>query len=172
MGLLILLCGMYFVAIAENVIAGGIVWRHTTPGLLALWAIVWVACRRAPGRGAPQMSVLGAALIGLVFDLNSGGRLGVGMAAFALMAFALEQLGPRFRRLDPLLRTLATAPLVAVLMLLVLVGNVIAGEPTPPAPTAFIGVLSTAASTSIVSFPVWMAAAWLIQPKVGRALRA
>ncbi|HEY2841776.1 MAG TPA: rod shape-determining protein MreD, partial [Pirellulales bacterium] len=166
--LLAFFCGTYLVAIAETVLAQWLDIRRATPSLLALWAIVWVASRKSPPRRASQMGIAAAGFIGLVFDLNSGGRVGVGVLAFAAVAFVIEQNGPRFRRLDPLLRTLATAPLVAVAMLLVLLGNLIAGESLPPLPLALANVLMIAVYTACVSLPIWMAAAWLIEPARGK----
>jgi rod shape-determining protein MreD len=157
-------CGTYLVAVAETALAGWLDIHRATPSLLALWAIVWIASRPATPRGAAQLGVAGAGSIGLIFDLNSGGHLGVGVVAFAAVAFAIEQLGPRFRRLDPLLRTLATAPLVAALLLLVLLGNLITGENLPPFSGALWNVLTIAAYTAAISLPVWMCAGWLRQP--------
>lgn len=174
--LLAFFCGTYLVAIAETALAGWLDIRHATPSLLALWAIVCCALRPASRvseySGRVQVDVMAAGFVGLVFDLNSGGHLGVGVVAFAVMAVLLERLGPRFRKLDPLLRTLATAPLVAGMMLLVLLGNLIAGESAPAIWVALMNVVMIAAYTSAISLPIWMCVGCLQPTRVARVLRA
>jgi len=171
--LLAFFCGTYLVAIAETALAGCMNIRSASPSLLALWALISCLARPAAPRGAVQPGVVTAAFVGLIFDLNSGGHLGVGVVAFSAVAAVLDQLGPRFRRLDPLLRTLATAPLVAAIMSLVLLGNLIAGESVPALSHALWNVAIIAAYTSAISLPIWMCVGWLPQSKrVGHALRA
>ncbi len=157
--LLAFCCGTYLVAITETALAQGLDVRQATPSLLALWAIVWVASRRPSA-----INVVAAGVVGLVFDLNSGGHTGIGVVSFAAAAFAIEQPAPRFRRLDALMRTLATAPFVALVMLVVLAGNLIAGESVPPLAVALVRVSAIAAYTAAISLPVWMCASWLREP--------
>jgi rod shape-determining protein MreD len=55
--------------------------RGIVPDLLALVAFAWLAGTRN------RYAFLAAALVGLVSDLNSSAPLGIGMAAFAIVAF-------------------------------------------------------------------------------------
>jgi len=160
---LTLIGGTYIVTLLEIALAQTLDVHHATPCWLALWAIVWVASHRAS-----QWNILAAGAIGLIFDLNSGSHLGVGVLAFGAAGFAIERLGVRFRRLDPLLRALATTPLVLLVMLLVFAGNRIVGEPVPPITLAVSRAVMIAAYTAAVSLPVWMCSGWLREPSQAR----
>ncbi len=105
--------------------------------------------------------VVQMALVGLAFDFNSGGHAGVGMASFALVAFAIGQLRGILRRLEPLEQTLASAPLVAAMLLLVALGNLLFGAALDPLGPTLARAVAASVYTAAVSLPMWMLVAWL-----------
>jgi rod shape-determining protein MreD len=92
MSLLLLIPAVYLVAVLETSLAPWIEVQHVVPDLFALLAVLWLL---RPGR---QRGLVAAAAVGLACDLTAAGPLGIGMATFALAAYAIR----RFRsRLDP-----------------------------------------------------------------------
>ncbi|MBI2826773.1 MAG: rod shape-determining protein MreD [Planctomycetia bacterium] len=153
---LLLLVLTYLAAVIETAGADVIAVYRAAPSLLAITAIGWTVM----GSSTPWR-IAHAAVVGLVFDLNGGGHAGIGIAAFALTAFVAMRLRPWFRRQEPVAQAVATAPLVAALMIVVVLGNAIVGEPGAPPSVAVPRATVIALYTSAVSLPLWMLLDWV-----------
>ena len=100
------------------------------------------------------------AAIGLVFDFNSGGHAGVGMAMFALAAFVLLECRSWLRRSGPIAQVAVAAGTVMVLLLLIASGNLAFGQPLPPGRAILWRAAATGAYTAAASLPMWMILDW------------
>ena len=107
-----ILLATYMAAVADTAFAPALAVFHVTPCLLPL--VVIVATRRSrrlavarrcrwPLSDWPLISI-------------RGGHAGVGMASFALVAFAVGQLRGALRRLEPTRASAGFAPLVAAML--------------------------------------------------------
>ncbi|HEY1599023.1 MAG TPA: rod shape-determining protein MreD [Pirellulales bacterium] len=145
----------YVAAIAETAFVPTLAVYHAVPNVLALLGILWAA-----SAGSSQLRIIEGASIGLVFDLNSGSHVGVGVVAFALLAFAVIQARAAIRCLGIVQQSMVCAPLVAGMMLIVAMGNRLFGEAVPPLSVVLWGAATTAVYSAAVSLPIWMMVDW------------
>ncbi len=90
---------LYLAAALETSLGGVVRVGRATPDLLALVAVVWLLTVGGP-RG-----FLVAGAIGLVGDLIAPGRVGLGMASFLLVGYALSRLRTKTRSVSPRFRS-------------------------------------------------------------------
>jgi rod shape-determining protein MreD len=153
--LVAILLATYLAAVADAAIAPALTIYHIAPTFLPLVVIfATVAATPSPWR------VVQIAAAGLAFDFNVGGHAGVGMASFALMAFAIGQARTVLRHLEPLEQALACAPIVTATLLFVAIGNFAFGEAVPAAGPALVGAIATGVYTAAISLPFWMIIGW------------
>jgi rod shape-determining protein MreD len=155
----LLIFGTYLAAVCDTALAP--VWAigTATPDFLGLAAVVWAL---APGK---PRTFLAAAAVGLLADLVSPGRLGVGAAAFAVVAYALAALRGRFVTWPSWAKAAAVAPAVAAQVLAIGLGRRWLGE-------IDLGLLALAgrsaavgAYTAGLALPLLMALDWLPRPR-------
>jgi rod shape-determining protein MreD len=156
-GLLIL--GIYLAAVLDTALAPAWAIGPATPDLLALAAVVWAL---APGK---PRTFLAATAVGLLADLSAAGRLGAGMASFAVVGYVLIGLRPRLATLPAWTKAAIVAPAVAAQVLGIgllrrLLGEIDLGLLALAARSAAVG-----AYTAALALPLWMAIEWLPQPR-------
>jgi rod shape-determining protein MreD len=109
---LFILSGIYLAGVFDSVVSPAIEIRGVSPDLLALAAAMGSLLLRDP-RG-----LVVAGLAGAIADVNSPGRMGVGMAVFAVASVLLSMARrPAWRR--PLRQSLLCLPAVAGMTLVV-----------------------------------------------------
>jgi len=155
----LLIFGTYLAAVFDTALAP--VWAigPATPDFLGLAAVLWTL---APGK---PRTFLTAAAIGLLADLVSPGRLGVGMAAFAAVAYALAAMRGRVVIWPPWAKAAAVAPAVAAQVLAIGLGRRWLGETD----LGFLALAGRSAAvgayTAGLALPLLMALEWLPRPR-------
>jgi len=165
--LLGLLAATYLAAVADTAAAPALEVYDVAPSFLTLAAIVW-AVAAAPS--AWRVVQLGA--LGLVFDLNSGGHAGVGMAGFAAVAFVIGIWRTPLRRLGVVEQAVVSAAVATALLLFVGAGNWLFGAAVPPLRFVVLHAIGSGVYTAATSLPAWMILAWLRDARrMGPAVR-
>lgn len=151
-----ILLSTYVAAVAETALAPVLAVYQIAPSLLAIVAVAWVV-----SAAASPWSVAQVASIGLVFDLNVGGHVGVGLASYALLAFAAQRVRPTMRRLGPIEQAFLCAPLMVALLMLIAVGNALFGHAVAPLPVLLLRASAAGVYSAAMSLPVWMILDWV-----------
>jgi len=158
MRLVLLLAIVYTTAVLETSLADAIRVGHVTPDLLALVAVIWLLL--IPGR----RTFLAAGLIGLAADLISPGRVGLGVASFLVVGYALTRLRTKFR-LDHLVwQVPAVYAATTVLAVSLATGRWLLGETAVPLSTLLARAVGVGIYTTGVSLPLLMIIGWLREP--------
>ena len=158
MRLLLLLPIVYATAVVGTSLGDLVCVGHVAPDLLALVAVTWLLL--SPGRRA----FLLAGAIGLVADLISPGRVGLGMACFLIVGYALTRLRARFR-LDHLVWQVAAVGLATTALAVSLAsGRWLLGETAVPLGTLWARALGVGVYTTGVSLPLLMVVGWIREP--------
>lgn len=152
----------YVAAVADLGIAPWLTIRGISPCFLALVPIAGTVAARP---NAWQSLLMG--VVGLMFDLTTGGHVGVGMACFSLSAALVSAANPLTRRLSPLERSLATFPAATILLLTVAAGNALFGRLSGPLSHSLVHIVGAGAYTAAVSLPVWMIVDWRQEARRG-----
>lgn len=153
----LLIGGAYAAAVLDTALAPAWKIGNAAPDLLALTALCWTAAS-----GRPR-AFLGAAAVGLLADLSATGRAGVGMACFALAAYAVARLRPQFLRLPVVARAALLAPVAAAQALAIGLVRKMLGEIDLGFATMAARCLAVGAYTAAVSLPILMVCDWLRQ---------
>jgi rod shape-determining protein MreD len=163
MRLLLLVPILYVTAVAETSLVDLLRVGAVEPDLLALLAVVWLLL--APG----PWTFLAAGAMGLVQDLLAPGRVGVGLASFLLVGYAVSRLRTQVR-LEPLGLQLITV-LVAVSTLAVVqaLGHWLLSPAAAPLATLLPRAIGVGVYTAGVSLPVLMVAGWIRETKTRAA---
>jgi rod shape-determining protein MreD len=149
----------YLVAALDTAFAPAWAVGPATPDLLALTAVLWII---SPGR---PRAFWPAALVGLFADLQSPGRLGVGLACFAIAAYALAGLRPRLVAAAPWTKAAAVALVVAAIALACGILRRLLGEIDLSALALLVRGVSVGVYTGAVAVPILMALDWIPQPR-------
>ena len=156
---------LYLAAVLQTSLADTISVGHVAPDLLALLAVIWLLV--TPGRRA----FLVAGLIGLVADLISPGRLGLGMASFMLVGYGLTRLRTRLG-LEHLAWQLPAVWLATTALAVSLAtGTWLFGQAPLPLATLLVRALGVGAYTTGVSVPLLMIIGWTREPFQARHRR-
>ena len=149
----------YAAAALDTALAPSWAVGRATPDLLALVAVAWVL---APGR---SRAIWPVAAIGLLADLLAPGRLGVGLACFAVAGYLLAELRPRLAMAPVWTRAATVALAVCAIALTGGVLRRLLGELDLPA----LAILGRSAAVGVftggVALPVLMLLDWLPQPR-------
>lgn len=129
-------------------------------------AIVALACALSWPASARTVWVVG--LIGLVSDLAASGRLGAGMASFALVAYTTMQLRGRIDTHHPLVQAALTWPAATVIAVCAAAAQRIGGELDTPVWGTLGCCLLVGGYTAALSLPVWMVFGWIAEPLLRR----
>lgn len=160
--ILLLVPVVYVAAVADTTLAERIQVGRVAPDLLALTAVVWLLLAAGPS------AFLVAGAIGLVADLVSSGRIGLGTACFLLAGYALVRLRQRLA-LEALPAQLAVVfAAVALLSAGVGVGRWLLGETVVGPVTLLLGALGVGLYTAGVALPLLMVLGWIREPLVRR----
>lgn len=149
----------YVAAVLDTALAPAWAIGPATPDLLALAAVLWIL---APGR---PRACWPAALVGLFADLQSPGRLGVGLACFAIAAYALTGFRARLAAAAPWTKAAAVAFAVAAIALACGVLRRLLGEIDVSALAMLLRSISVGVYTAGVALPILMVFDWLPQPR-------
>lgn len=123
---LILFPAVYLAAALDTAFVPALAIGRVVPDLMALSAVACLCI--FPGSKA----FLLAAVIGLISDMISPGRLGIGMGCYALVGYGLVCLRPKLGLRDPLTRTAAAAVAIALLAVGISTLRTFTGETTAP----------------------------------------
>jgi rod shape-determining protein MreD len=165
MRLVVLIPIVYLAAVFQTSLVEAIRIGRVEPDLLAMTALVWLLVAAGP-RG-----FLAAGLIGLVADLLSPGRLGLGLACYLVVGYALVRLRTRVG-LESVSAQLAAVWGGATLLALgQAVGRWLLGEPGQTLPASLAGAIGVGVYTAALSLPVLMVVSWIRQPRLARRRR-
>lgn len=154
MRVLVLLPVLYGAAVFQTAFGG--LWRigHVEPNLLAVTAIVWLLL--VPGR----RMFLAAGAAGLLEDLLVPGRVGLGMACFLVVGYAVGQVRAR-SPIDRLVVQLAVVFVAASALAVCQASMHWLMTPTPVSLSSLLRrALGVGAYTAGLSLPVLMVAGW------------
>lgn len=155
----LLICGAYLSVVLDTALAPAWTIGSAAPDLLALTALSWTAVSRR------SRAYLAAAALGLLADLNATGRLGVGMACFALVAYLLASAQPQLGRLPVWLKAAALAPAIAAQTLAIGLMRKVLGEIDLGIATMAVRCLAVGGYTAAVSLPLLMVCEWVRKPR-------
>lgn len=159
----LLLTAVYVALVLDAALVDVVAVDRVAPDLLAIVALAWLFTCQASTR-----AVVVAAWIGLASDLAAAGRIGAGMASFALVGYAATKLRSKVDSDHPLVQTALTWPATTTIALIVAVAQLASGELATPAWGAIVRSLLVGAYTAAVSLPVWMMLSWIREPLVRR----
>jgi rod shape-determining protein MreD len=163
MRLVLLLPIVYLAAVIQTSLGEVMRIGRVEPNLLALTAIVWLLLAPSP------RSFLLAGAIGLLEDLLAPGRLGLGLACFLLVGYALTSFCARFRPRHLLFRVGVVLVATSLLTLSEAVGNWMLGGPSAGQEAVLWRLLGGAVYTAGASVPVLMILGWFQTPDKGTA---
>ncbi len=132
-----------------------------TPDLMALAALTWIFVSRH--RSDP----LWVGIIGLAADLIAAGRVGPGMAAFALAGYGLTALRSHVRLENPVLQTICVWIIVTLIALLVTVAGRLLGDTMSNWSSALTLAGAVGAYTAAIALPLLLVIGWLWEPLIG-----
>lgn len=167
MPLLLLTFGIYLAAVADSTLAPALAIYGFTPCFVLVVAIVWSAAALPSPWRIAQLGFMG-----LMFDLNTGGHAGVGVACFALAGFVFDRWRAPLRRLGIAEQVVMTAFAAAAMLLIAAAGNRLCGEPMPPLRLVTIRAIGSGIYTAAASLPVWMIVAFAREVPRGSVTRA
>lgn len=147
---LILFPAIYIAAALDTALVPALAIGRVVPDLLALVAVACLCT--IPG----SKTFVLAAAIGLISDLISPGRLGIGMGCYALVGYALVSLRPKLGLRDPLTRTVASAVAIALLAIGVSICRAVLGETTLPWITLLGTSVGVGVYSAFVGLPMFM----------------
>ncbi len=157
--MILLLPLIYLAAVLEIFLAPHWQIAGITPDLLALVAFTFIAISQS------RSSIFIIALIGLASDLNSSGPLGLGLAAFALVAYSLASLQARLQ-LDHFFGrlTLVWLGITAASVIQAIVARA-AGQTAIPIQALITRALVAGFYTSALAVPMLLLIAWVRAPQ-------
>ena len=149
---------VYVAAVLQTSLAGVLCVGHVGPDLMALAAVVWLFTDSQP------RAFLAAGAIGLAGDLIAPGRLGLGMACFLLVGYAVVRLRTRM----PVDHLVGRAVIVLVAVSLISLGTGcggwLLGDPSPGLREIVARSVGVGIYTAGVSLPVLMILGWISEP--------
>ena len=177
---LLLTAAVYVAAVVQTSLVDAIRIGRVEPDVLAMVAIIWLFWATGPrsfpavgfpAAGFPAAGFLVAGGIGLLADLISPGRIGLGAACYVLVGYAVDRLRP-WLGLEHLLGQLLTV-WVGVTLLSVgqTLGLWLLGDVSYPLGSAMACALGVGLYTAGVSLPVLMVAGWVREPYLARRKR-
>ncbi len=155
----VLICGAYLAAVLDTALAPAWSIGPVSPDLLALTALSWTL---ASGK---SRAFLGAAALGLLADLNAPGRLGVGMACFALVACALQCARPQLARWPFWIKAAALAPAAALQAFAIGLIRKLLGELDLGMLSMTGRCLAVGVYTAAFALPLLMVCDWFREPR-------
>ena len=156
---------IYAAAVLQTSLAGVLCIGHVGPDLMALLAVIWLLTDSQP------RAFVAAGAIGLVGDLIASGRVGLGMACFLLVGYALGRLRARLPA-DHLVGRV-TIVLVAVSLTSLGIGTAgwLLGDPSPGLREIVARSVGVGIYTAGASLPVLMILGWISEPyRVSRGI--
>ena len=158
MYLLLLIPIVYLAAVAETTLADVLRIGAISPDLLALTAAVWLVIARRP------YAFLMAGGIGLVADLLTPGRIGIGAAVWLLVGYTL--LRPRWRWVFEHVLGQVSAVALAVSVWAATAGFArwLVGDAALGLSTILARAVGTGLYTAAISLPILLVASWIGDP--------
>ncbi len=155
---------IYVAAVLQTSLADVFRVGHVGPDLMALVAVVWLLTDSEP------RAFVAVGVIGLVEDLIAPGRVGIGMACFLLVGYAVGRLRTRLPIDHIAVRALIV--LVAVVLTSLGIGFIgrLLGDPSPGLREIVARSVGVGIYTAGVSIPLLMVLGWISDPyRVSRA---
>ena len=149
---------IYVVAVLQTSLAGVLRVGHVGPDLLALVAVIWLLTDSEP------RAFVAAGGIGLVGDLIAPGRVGLGMACFLLVGYAVGRLRARLPTGHLVGRVAIVGIAVSLASLGIGCGDWLLGEPSPGLREIATRSAGVGMYTAGVSIPLLMILGWIGEP--------
>lgn len=159
---MVLLPMAYVAAVADTSLADLFAIGQVAPDFLALVAVLWLLVVAKPG----QFLATGA--LGLLEDLISPGRLGLGLAGFLLAGCVVARLRARLAPEHFAWHVAFTFLAVTLTAGLTALGRRLLGEVTLPLGTLLLCACGVGVYTAGVSFPLFMMISWIREPMLAR----
>jgi rod shape-determining protein MreD len=154
---LVLLMAVFYAALlADTQCAPRLAIARVAPDWTALVLLVWLLRSRTP------WSPLIAGGLGLLADLAAGGRIGPGVAAFALAGYLVPQLALNLPSRSVLVEAVAVALGTLGIGLILVTIAFVAAELDHGLSTALLHIVGTATYTGIAAIPILMAQHWIV----------
>lgn len=153
--LFVLTVATYTAAVLETAVAPALEIRHVMPDFFALAAILWLmttALRRA---------FVAAAFVGLAYDFTTAGPPGIGLAAFTLAGFAVDQIKAKLDTNHFAVRIALVFAATVIIALVEALAARLSGEAALTLTTLVVRAVGVAAYTAGVAVPVEMIIGWL-----------
>lgn len=153
---LALLLSLFYAALLADTVAGPkLALGRASPDWTALALVVWLL--RTRSNWAP----LTAGGLGWLTDLAAGGRVGPGIAAFALAGYLIPRLAAKLPSRQVLVEAVAVAVGTFGIGLVVCTAAFVAAELADGPVATILHLFSTAAYTACAAIPVLMLRNWL-----------
>lgn len=160
--ILLLIPIVYAAAVVDTSLGEVVQIGRVAPDMLALVAMVWLLVAGRPR----EFLVAGA--VGLFGDLISPGRVGLGMACYLAVGYAVVRLRGR-ALLEPLLGQIAVVWLsVTAIAASMALGHWLLGEAPGPLPALLARSCGVGAYTAAVAIPLLMVIGWVREPRLRR----
>jgi rod shape-determining protein MreD len=161
----LLIAAVYVATVLDTALEPVFQIGQVTPDWLALVAMVWLLANKGPRR------FVVAAAVGLVADLNFPGRLGIAMAWFALVGYAVARLTPKLASSHLGTQVGVTWVAVLILTLGITTSRWALGEVTANWSWLCAGSLGVASYTAGIGIVVFIMFSWLGKPAWRQATR-
>lgn len=155
----LLIGSVYTAAVLDTALAPAWSIGAVRPDLLALTAIA------AAFLGRKSSACVLACAIGLFADLSSTGRIGAGMACFAIVGFVVMRQRPRLNVLPVWAKAIALAPAVAAVALGIGLTRKLLGEIDLGLLTIALRCLGVGIYTAAIALPLLMLHHWAREPR-------
>lgn len=151
---LLLAPAVYLAAVFDTALESSLDVGPITPDWLALTAVVWSFTT------AGARAYWGAGLAGLVSDLCTSGRVGIGMLCFALASAELVAARKHLRLHNPAAQSLLAWPTIAGIALGVALARRVLGEIDLPLVSMVGRAVGVGAYTACLALPAFMVLRW------------
>ncbi len=160
MSYLFLAIATYLAAVTQISLAPAIEVRHVMPDLFALVAVLWSL------RNSGRQALLGAAFVGLLYDLTSAAApLGIGLGIYAIAGYALSRLQSRASGMFLAVQLVVVWLAATFIALGEAAAARIVADTTLSWTTLTVRGVSVAVYTTAVALPVLMVIGWLPERK-------
>ena len=149
---------VYVAAILQTSLSGVLRVGHVGPDLMALVAVIWLLTDSQP------RAFVAAGAIGLVGDLIAPGRVGLGMACFLLVGYAVGRLRTGLPADHLVGRVTIVGIAVSLTSLGIGCGGWLLGDPSPGLREIVIRSVGVGIYTAGASIPLLMILGWISEP--------
>jgi rod shape-determining protein MreD len=145
----------YAAAVLQTALGPALEIRHVMPDFFVLAAVLWLLTTTV------RRAFVAVAIGGLAYDLTAAAPPGVGLAAFALVGFAIEQIKAKLDTNHFAVRLAAVFAATTVIALVEALAARLSDDAALTSATLIVRAISVAAYTAGVAVPVLMIIGWL-----------